>query len=57
MDAADLVTELDPHLGVERRQRLVQEQHLRLDRQRAGQCHPLLLTTGHLVRVPVGLGT
>jgi hypothetical protein len=36
------------HLGVERAERLVEQQHLRLDRQRAGQRHALALAAGEL---------
>ena len=48
LDPADLVAQLDADLGVERRERLVEEQHRRLDRERAGQRDPLLLATGEL---------
>ncbi len=36
------------HLGVERTERLVEQQHLGVDRQGAGQRHALPLTTGEL---------
>ena len=39
---------LQPQLGVEIRQRLVEQQHLRLDRQRAGDRDALLLAAGEL---------
>ena len=55
LDPADLVPQLRPDLGIERRQRLVQQQHLRLDGQRPGQRDPLLLPAGDLVRVAVRL--
>ena len=55
LDPADLLAQLHPDLGVERGQRLVEQQHLRLDRERAGQRHPLLLAAGDLVRVAVGV--
>ena len=42
------------HLGVERAERLVQQQHLRLDRQRARQRHALPLAAGELRRIAVG---
>ena len=42
------------HLRVERAERLVEQQHLRLDRERAGQRHALALATGELRRVAVG---
>src|SRR5205814_1512592 len=41
-------------LRVKGRQRLVEQQHLGLDGERAGQRDPLLLAAGHLVRVAVG---
>ena len=41
-------------LRVERRERLVEQQHRRLDRQRAGDRDALLLAAGELVRVAVG---
>ena len=37
------------HLGVERAERLVEQQHARLDRQGAGQGHALALAAGQLV--------
>ena len=43
----------DAHLGVERRERLVEQQHARLDRQRPGQRDPLLLAAGQLAGVLV----
>ena len=42
------------HLGVERAERLVQQQHLGFDRQRARQRDALPLAAGELVRVAVG---
>ena len=53
LDPADLVAQLDPHLGVEGRQRLVEQQHRRLDGERPGQRDPLLLAAGELVGVAV----
>ena len=53
LDPADLVAQLGAHLGVQRGQRLVEQQHLRLDRQRPGQRDALLLAAGELVRVAV----
>src|ERR1022692_2075774 len=47
----DLLPELQPDLGIERRQRLVEQQDLRLDGQRAGPRNALLLAAGQLVRV------
>ena len=55
LDPPDLVAQLGPHLGVERRQRLVEQQHVRPDRERPGQRDTLLLAAGELVRVAVGL--
>ena len=55
LDATDLVAQLGAHLGVERRQRLVEQQHRRLDGQRPGQRDPLLLAAGELGGVVVGL--
>ncbi len=55
LDAADLVAQLGAHLGVEGRERLVEQQHLGLDRQGAGQRHALLLAAGELVGVLVGV--
>ena len=43
-----------PHLGIQGAERLVQQQHLRLHRQRPGQRHPLPLPAGELRRVAVG---
>ena len=40
-------------LGVERAERLVEQQHLRVDGERAGQRHPLALAAGELRRVAV----
>ena len=40
-----------PHLGVEGAERLVQQQHLRLDGERPGQRHALPLPAGELRRV------
>ena len=41
--------ELGPHVGIERAERLVEQQHLRLDRQRPGQGHALTLPARELV--------
>ena len=53
LDPADLLPQLDAHLRVERRQRLVEEQHARLDRQCARECDALLHSAGELVRIPL----
>ena len=41
------------HARVERAERLVEQQHLRLDRERAGERHALALAAGELRRVAV----
>ena len=41
-----------PDLDVERRERLVQDEHLGVGREGAGQSHPLRLPPGELHRVP-----
>ena len=43
--------QLGADLGVQRAERLVEQQHLRLDRERAGERHPLALAAGELRRV------
>ncbi len=43
LQPADLLAQADADLGVERRQRLVEEQHRRLEHQRPGQGDALLL--------------
>ena len=50
---ADFLAQRHAHLGVERRQRLVEQQQLRLRRQRAGERHALLLAAGELVGIAV----
>ena len=45
---AQPLPQLLPHLGVEGAERLVEQQHLRLDRQRPGQGHALPLAAGEL---------
>ena len=52
LDLANGAAKLATHLGVERAERLVEEQHLRAMRQRAGECDPLLLSAGELARHP-----
>ena len=56
LQGADLLAQLQPDLGVEGRQRLVEQQHPRLDRERAGERDALLLAAGQLVRELPGLG-
>ena len=55
LDRADLLAQRDADLRVERRQRLVEQQDLRLDRQGPRQRDPLLLPARQLVRVAVAL--
>ena len=40
--------QLGADVGVQRAERLVEQQHLRLDGQRPGQCHPLALAAREL---------
>jgi hypothetical protein len=54
LKAADLGSQLGANEGVERRQRLVEQQNRRLDRERTGDRDALLLPAGQLVRIPVG---
>ena len=56
LDAADLLAELAADLRVERRERLVEQQHLGLDRERPRQRDALLLAAGQLVRISAALG-
>ena len=51
VQAAQPLAQLGADLGVERAERLVEQQHLRLDRQRARERHPLALAAGELRRV------
>jgi hypothetical protein len=51
---AQPAAQLAAHLGVERAERLVEEQHLGLDRERAGERDALALAAGKLVRIAVG---
>ena len=51
LDAADLLAQLHAHLRVERRERLVEQEHARLDRQRARERDALLHAARELVRV------
>ena len=45
-----------PDLGVERAERLVEQQDARLDRERAGERHPLALAARELVRIAARRG-
>ena len=56
LQRADLLPQLQPDLGVQRGQRLVEQQYPGLDGQRPGQRDALLLAAGQLVRVLPGLG-
>ena len=51
VEPLELAPHLEAELGVEVRERLVEEQHPRLDGQRAGDRHPLLLAAGELARI------
>ena len=51
---AQPAAQLLPDLGVERAERLVEQQHARLDRQRAGQGHALALAAGELRGIALG---
>ena len=49
LDAADLIAQLHAHLRVERRERLVEQQHARAGDERAGERDALLLAARELV--------
>ena len=51
MDMAQPDAQFLAHLGVQRAERLVQQQHARLDRQRPGQRHALALAAGQLAGI------
>ena len=51
VQAAQPGAQLLAHAGVERAERLVEQQHVRLDGERAGERHPLALAAGELGRV------
>src|SRR5262249_43383267 len=53
LDLADLAAQPQPDLGVERRERLVEQQGGRLAGQRPGQRHALLLAARELVGVAI----
>jgi hypothetical protein len=48
VQAAEPLAELHPHPRVQRPERLVEQQHLRLDGERPRQRHPLTLAAGEL---------
>ena len=52
---AEPAAQLVAHPGVERPERLVEQQHLGLDGERPGQRHALALAAGELRRVPLGV--
>ena len=52
LQRAQLVPQLEPHLVVEIRHRLVEQQQARIDRQRAAERHALPLTAGELRHRP-----
>ena len=54
VEAAQPGAQVLAHLGVERTEGLVEQQHLRLDRQRPGQGHALALAAGELDGVALG---
>ena len=54
MQRAQPLPQLLAHLGVERAERLVEQQDARLDRERAGQRDALALAAGQLARVAAG---
>src|SRR5215208_4643273 len=51
LQGADLLAQAHPHLGVERRERLVEEEEVRRRRERAGERDALLLAARELPRV------
>ena len=50
-----MILQVAPREGVERGERLVEQQHLRLRHQRARDRHPLRLPAGQLARPGIGL--
>ena len=48
VEAAEPLPQLGPHAGVERAERLVEQQHRRIDRERAGEPHALPLAAREL---------
>ena len=55
LNAADLLAQLGAHLGVERGQRLVEQEHARFDRECPGERDALLLAAGQLAGIAVGM--
>lgn len=55
LDIADFRTQILADLGVERAERFVQQQQLRLNGKRAGQGDPLLLSAGQRLRIDITL--
>ena len=53
MEAAQPPAQLGAHPRVERAERLVEQQHLGLDRERPGERHALALAAGELRRIAV----
>ena len=53
MELAQPIPQLGPYPRVERAERLVEEEHLRLGRERAREAHALALTAGELRRIAV----
>ena len=53
LDTTNLFTHLKSHGGIKRAERLIEQEHPRLDRQRSRQRHPLLLTARQLVWKPL----
>ncbi len=53
VQAAQPFAQLGPDTRVESAERLVEQKHLRLDREGAGERHPLALATGELRRIAV----
>ncbi len=54
LQLAQLLAHRETQLGIEGGERLVEQEHRRLDDQRAGEGHTLLLTAGELPRAALG---
>ena len=54
LQTGQLELQLLAQLGVERAERLVEQQHPRAQHERPGECHALLLTARQLVRLALG---